>query len=267
MDSTDETSPMPLSLEQARREIDLIDDQILELLGQRAEATAQVKLAKKTDGGSWSLPLRPTREGQIMRRLISQAKSKGVSSELTFRLWRAILTDSSLRQAPMTLHVSKHLNSNLANRLRLRDYFGPLEVEESRDEAQALLQLDANEACLCVVETEQNWVEAFVKGNAGRAQVIAVLPSLKDGEVPNLLVIGQAPIEPTGDDETLVISEGKLPRDFSPQPLWQVKVGAYRLSCLPGFLLEREGPLVGLMRSNASLGLKVAGRYSSAIEV
>ena len=113
----------------------------------------------------------------------------------------------------------------------------------------------------------QNWVEAFVKGNAGKAQVIAVLPSLKDGDVPKLLVIGQAPIEPTGDDETLVISEGKLPRDFSPQPLWQVKIGSYRLSCLPGFLLEHEGPLVGLMRSNTSLGLKVAGRYSSAIEV
>ena len=48
---------------------------------------------------------------------------------------------------------------------------------------------------------------------------------------------------------------------------WQVKAGTRRISCLPGFLSEHESPLVGLMRSNATLGLKVAGRYPSPIEV
>ncbi|MDE2386025.1 MAG: hypothetical protein KGO53_15545, partial [Alphaproteobacteria bacterium] len=82
--------------------------------------------------------------------------------------------------------------------------------------------------------------------------------------IPKLLVIGQAPLSDSGDDETLVISSGKLPRDFAPEPAWQAKSGALRLSALPGFLPEHESPLVGLSRSNAALGLVLAGHYSRA---
>jgi chorismate mutase / prephenate dehydratase len=258
--------PMP-SLGEARKALDEIDDRILDLLAQRVEVTGQVKRAKENEIQIYPSPLRPTREAVILRRLLARAKETDVSPELILRVWRAIISDSSLRQAAITLHVSKHLNANMAHRLRLRDYFGAINVEEYRDEAQALMQIDASPGDLCVVETEQPWVEAFMLGHGGKAQVIASLPILKESELPKLLLIGQAPVEASGFDETLVISEGKLPRDFTPQPMWQSKIGNLRLSCLPGYLTEHEGPLVGLMRSNASLKLKIAGRYSSAIEV
>jgi chorismate mutase / prephenate dehydratase len=254
------------SLEAVRREIDALDDQIVDLIAKRFEVTGQVRGLKQTEPSIWPLPLRPTREANILRRLVARAKLGGVSADLVVRLWRSILNESTAKQAPITLHVSKHLNANMAHRLRLRDYFGPMPVEEYRDEAQALMQIDSMPGDLCIVETEQPWTEAFIAGNGGQAQVIAALPLLKEGDVPKLLIIGQAPAEPTGQDETLVISDGKLPRDFVPQPIWQVKIGAHRLSSLPGYLLEHEGPLVGLSRSNASLSLKVAGRFTSAIE-
>jgi hypothetical protein len=110
-------------------------------------------------------------------------------------------------------------------------------------------------------------VEAFVEGKAGQARAVACLPFLRDDTVPKLLVFGHSPAEATGDDETLIISDGKLPRDFSPAPLWQIKFGSRRVSCLPGFLSDHESPLVGLNRSNALLGLKVAGRYPSPFEI
>jgi chorismate mutase / prephenate dehydratase len=260
------SSPAP-SLGAARKALDAIDDHILELLAKRIEITGQVKRAKQNELEVYASPIRPTREAAIMRRLLAQAKGTNVSSTLILRLWRAIISDSSLRQAPITLHVSKHLNANTAHRLRLRDYFGAIEVEEYRDEGQALMQIDSSPGDLCVVETSQPWVEAFMEGHAGKAQVIASLPILKEDEMPKLLLIGQAPVEASGFDETLVITDGKLPRDFTPQPIWQSKIGNLRLSCLAGYLTEHEGPLVGLMRSNASLKLKIAGRYSSAIEV
>jgi hypothetical protein len=65
----------------------------------------------------------------------------------------------------------------------------------------------------------------------------------------------------------LLVSDGKLPRDFAPAPLWEVKIGSRRLSSLPGFLSEHESPLVGLMRSNPGLHLRVVGRYPSPFEV
>ena len=264
MSSGEKIERQGLSLDDVRREIDALDDQILDLIGKRFDVTRHVRGLKQND--ATTMPLRPTREATILRRLLGRAKGGPASPELLVRLWRAILNESSRSQAPITLHVSRHLSNNMGHRLRLRDYFGVMPVEEYRDEAQALMQIESSPGDLCIVETEQPWTEGFIAGHAGRAQVIACLPVLKEDNVPKLLVIGQAPVEATGLDETLVISEGKLPRDFAPQPLWQVKIGAHRLSGLPGFLMEHEGPLVGLMRSNASLRLKVAGRYASAIE-
>jgi len=261
------TEKPTLSLDSVRQEIDGIDDQIVDLLAKRFAVTAHVRGLKQQTAAAWASPLRPAREAEILRRLLARAKGSALNPDLLVRLWRNILNESSRSQAAITLHISRHLNNNMAHRLRLRDYFGAMPVEEYRDEAQALLQIDSAPGDLCVVETEQPWTEAFVAGAAGKAQVIASLPALKEGEMPKLLVIGQAPIEMTGQDETLVITQGKLPRDFAPQPVWQVKIGSHRLSCLPGYLLEHEGPLVGLTRSNASLGLKVAGRYASALEV
>jgi chorismate mutase / prephenate dehydratase len=253
------------SLAEARKALDQIDDQILDLLSKRIGITVDVKRAKQNDQSAHVSPLRPAREAMILRRLVRRGADADVSPTLIFRLWRSIISDSSLRQAPMSLHVAKHLNANMAHRLRLRDYFGPVPVEEYRDEAQALAQIDGSNADLCVVETGQPWVEAFMAGRAGKAQVIAALPTLKEDEMPKLLLIGDVPIEASGEDETLVITDGKLPRDFAPQPLWQAKIGALRLSCLPGYLTEHEGPLVGLVRSNPSLKLKIAGHYASAI--
>jgi chorismate mutase / prephenate dehydratase len=255
-----------LSLEEVRNHIDQLDDQIFELVAQRFGVTSRVQALKKHEPVVYPLALRPSREAVILRRLVAKGKDAELSADLLVRLWRVILNESSRKQSSITLHVSKHLNSNLALRLRLRDYFGPMQVEEYRDEAQALLQIDSARGDMCIVETEQPWAEAFLAGRAGKAQVIATLPIFKEDAVPKLLVLGHAPVEPTGHDETLVISEGKLPRDFAPQPLWQVKVGNHRLSSLPGFLLEHEGPLVGLMRSNPSLGLRIAGRSASALE-
>ncbi len=261
------TEKPALSLDTVRQEIDGIDDQIVDLIAKRFAVTAHVRGLKQQTASAWASPLRPAREAAILRRLLARAKGSALNPDLLVRLWRNILNESSLAQAPITLHISRHLNNNMAHRLRLRDYFGAMPVEEYRDEAQALLQIDSAPGDLCVIETGQPWTEAFAAGAAGKAQVIASLPVLKDGDIPKLLVIGQAPIESTGQDETLVITQGKLPRDFAPQPVWQVKIGNHRLSCLPGYLLEHEGPLVGLSRSNPSLGLKVAGRYASALEV
>jgi chorismate mutase / prephenate dehydratase len=266
MNSEDKEKPVGKSLDDVRRHIDAIDDQIFDLVAQRFSATSQVQTLKKHEPLGYALPLRPAREAMILRRLLARSKEAGLSADFMVRLWRVILNESSRKQSPITLHVSKHLNVNLVHRLKLRDHFGAIAVEEYRDEAQALLQIDASPGDICVVETEQPWAEAFMAGRAGKAQIIATLPTLKEDLAPKLLVVGHAPVEPTGADETLVLSAGKLPRDFAPQPVWQVKIGEHRLSSLPGFLLEHEGPLLGLGRSNPSLKLKIAGRCTSALE-
>ncbi|HMT14073.1 MAG TPA: chorismate mutase [Aestuariivirga sp.] len=252
-------------LEEARREIDALDEGLLNLLEMRFDCVARVRAAK--GGNGQGTPVRPEREAFILRRLLARAVQGSVPPDLVVRLWRAIMAEASLAQAPITLHVSRRFAQTAGNRLRLRDYFGTMAVEDYRDEAQALYQIEANPTDLCVVETEAPWIEPFLEGKAGRAQVIAVLPFLKTEAMPRLLVLGHARAVATGEDETLIISDGKLPRDFTPAPRWEAKVGPRRLSSLPGFLSEHESPLVSLMRSNPGLHLRVAGRYPSPFEV
>ncbi len=264
---TQNKSANPL-LEAARLDIDAIDDQLIALLVQRYAVTARVRKAKAVEPRPWPLPLRPAREAQIMRRIVKAGTENALNPQLMVRLWRAIINQSSINQSSITLHVSRHLTANLGFRLTVHDYFGNMPLEDYRDEAQALMQINADPSGLCIVETEQPWAEAFIAGQAGHATVIASLPLIA-GETaqPSLLVLGQAPVAESGDDETLIISSGRLPRDFALLPLWQVKSGALRLTALPGFIGEHENPLVGLSRSNPALGLRIAGHYSRPIRL
>jgi chorismate mutase / prephenate dehydratase len=262
-----EQAPGSAALDALRRDLDDVDQALLEMLGKRQLLTAQVKSFKRATSQHPDSPLRPAREAQILRRLMHLAKLKSMDINLVLRIWRAILTESSLSQAPITLHVSRRLSQTTGHRLRLAEHFPAMVVEECKDETQAFIEVNVNPGDICVVETDSPWIEACVSGKAGQAQVIGTLPVIKGDAAPQLLIFANAPTEATGDDETLLITQGNLPRDFGLQPLWQVKNGPWRISALAGFHSEHEGPLVGLMRSNSSLGLKVAGRYPSAIEM
>lgn len=251
----------PDDLETIRRDIDAIDDGLLTLLDRRFQASERVRAAKAASGTESVSPFRPAREAAIIRRLLSRAASH-VPSDIMVRLWRVILTGSSRSQSPITIHLPRKTAALIPARLLISDHFGSLPVEDYRDEQQALLQLEKDSSDICIVETTSDWAEAFLQGTAGEAQVFACLPALlAEGEAPTLLVLGHAITEPSGDDRTLLLTDGKLPRDFKPQPVWEMKAGTQRLSCIPGFLSEHENPIIGLMRSNPQLKLRVAGRY------
>jgi chorismate mutase / prephenate dehydratase len=255
------------ALEALRQELDGVDGKLLKLLADRFVLTEQVKALKLATTKVTQSPVRPAREASMLRRLLTEGKEKDLDPAFVLRQWRSIISESIRRQAPVTIHIPQKLSAAIGNRLRIRDHFAGIAVEEWKDEAQALMQVNAAAGDLCIVETEGNWIEPMIAGKAGGAQVLQTLPVLNEDKVPKLLVFGRAPVEATGQDETLIVTQGNLPRDFAPLPIWQVKVGPFKLSALAGFYSEHEAPLVGVMRSNSTLGLMVAGRYPSAIEI
>jgi chorismate mutase len=258
-----------LTLDDIRRKIDACDDAMLEALAKRFELVEHVKALKKAAPTGNTLPLRPAREMSILRRLVDAAEAKNLSPELLVRLWPVIIAQASQQQSPVTIHVAKRLYGSVPQRLRIRDYFAVMPVEECRDEAQALFEVNTNPNDICIVETDSDWVEPFMQGRAGKAHVMGALPTLRsmDETMPKLLIIGHAPLDATGDDETIVVTKGALPRDFALSPLWQIKNGDYRIAALPGFLEAHDQPLASLTRSNPTLGLRVAGRYPSPIGI
>jgi chorismate mutase len=262
----DSPPAQPGSLEDIRREIDRIDDAILSLVAERLAMVDRVRSIKNGLDGAGSSPMRPAREAMILRRLIEGA-GESVPPELCFKLWRALISTATQRQAEVRIHGSTGLFTSAGALVLIKDHFGAAALIDHPGEAVTLQAAAANPNDIAAVAIDSPWLTPFLEGLAGRAQVTGCLPFLAREAMPRILLLGHAAAEPTGADETLLITDGQLPRDFAPAPLWQMRAGGKRLASLPGFLSEHSMPLLGLVRSNDKLALTVLGRYPSPIEV
>jgi chorismate mutase/prephenate dehydratase len=239
------------SLASLRREMDEIDDAMLALLARRITASRRVKSEKSTTGALARSPLRPAREAEILRRLLAKGRGQ-VPADLMVRLWRVILTSSSLMQAPVTIHLPHSLFTDMASRLMLRDHFGPMAVAESRDETEALAALAGNGGDIAVCATGSAWTSPFLGGTGGDARVVAVLPVLRQ-PMPEFLVFGHAQPQPSGDDESLVVNDKPFTAETLAMARWHAQAGKAHIAAFPGF---DAGPA----------GLARAGCYPTPLE-
>jgi chorismate mutase / prephenate dehydratase len=256
----------PQSLEELRREIDRVDDAILKLVDERLQMIDRVRSFKNGKADGRSSPMRPGREAAILKRLIENAGDR-VPTDLCFKLWRALISAATQRQAPVRVHGPIGLFTSASAYHLIKEHFGSAELVGHPGEAMTLQAVASQPGDVAAVATGGPWMKPFLDGLAGKAQVIGCLPFLAQEAQPRLLIFGHAALEQTGADETLVVTDGQLPRDFAPAPKWQVRSDGKRLACLPGFLSEHSMPLSGLIRSNSKLALTVIGRYPSPIEV
>ncbi|MFT3988533.1 chorismate mutase [Aestuariivirga sp.] len=236
--------PDAMALEDIRREIDAIDDAMLDLLAARARASLKVKQVKTGANTLSASPIRPMREAAILKRLLAR-RDPNVSSDLLVRLWRLILASSTLAQANLTLHVPRDLT--LAQRLLLRDHFGPTPVSETADPLAALCLRPGDVAAVSV---HGEWAKSVASSAAGAARIIAMLPVQASG-APELLVFGHTETLATGDDITVVLSKSPVPR-----AIWQLKSGGWHAAALPGFLQSAD-----------LQGLIIAGRCPAPLKV
>lgn len=259
-------APTDTALEDIRRDIDDIDAGLLDLLAKRIAASAKVRQVKTRSGTLAASPIRPAREALILRRLMA-LKRPEVSPDLLVRLWRVILTSSTLAQAPVTAHVSRSLDGSSPLRTLVCDHFCATPVIVHADEAAVLAHVANHPGDVGVVASRSDWAAAFDAGLAGKASVMGLLPVLTGEPVPKMLVIGHAAAQPTGDDETVVISNDAIPRSDACSARWSLRNGTKHVTGFDGFHSQHDGILAELMRSHAALRLKVAGRYPSPIEV
>ncbi len=258
----DQQASDTIDLEEVRREIDDIDDGILRLLQQRFDVVARVKMAKQQDVGE-HLPLRPAREAMILRRLTDSNDSR-VPDQLIYHLWRSIICRSTLAQAPVQINVSSDLAANKSAHRALADHFVGFPLKSYNKVKMALNSAAKSNVEICAIAADGNWIDHLDNSAYADLSVILSIPY----EDQHIIILGKTTNEPTGDDETLLVTRGRLPRDFVPAPLWEVKTAdGQTLTSLPGYLATGESPLVGLMSGNTDLALKVLGRYPSPFEV
>lgn len=90
---TDSTNHQPDPLEELRERIIAVDDDIIQLIGERRDLVLEVGRIKESLG----LPIMdPAREARVVRRVAERSRALGVDEELTRDvIWRII---SSARQ-------------------------------------------------------------------------------------------------------------------------------------------------------------------------
>ena len=240
---TEKQSPA-LDLKNVRREIDLIDDAIQDLLMKRTELVVEVAAAKaraaSAAGQGSFIAFRPNREAEVLRRLASRQKGR-LPLKVVFRLFREIIATMTRIQGPFRVDVFGADNT-LAYWDLARNYYGSSTPMELHDNAREVLRrADQDPSVVGILPEPGNytggdwWPTLAMSEKQSRARVVARLPFLDiadEDEESTALVVTQADYEPTGDDTSLLVVSAS--GDVSEEAI------AARVKAV-GFVAERIG--------------------------
>ncbi len=200
------TSP-DKSLEDLRREIDALDDQIHDALMARAQIADAVRTAK---GGTASI-FRPGREAAVLRRLVDRHHGH-LPALVIVRIWREIMTGLSRLQGPFTVAVTAGAAGGAAVELA-RDHFGTLTaILSAASTAQALSALAENRAQIALVPIaedvpDESWWRSFGAGPVPQLNVLARVPFTADLRTGAALLIGRQSFDVSGQDHGFIVVE------------------------------------------------------------
>ncbi len=200
------------SLDDLRRRIDQIDDELQDLLIRRSDVVGMIARLKKADD---TPPLRPGREARILRRLVARHRGS-FSRAILVRLWRELLSGTTAMQADIQVAVFAPGNSaglwDLA-----RDHYGSqTPMTGYRTIGEVIGAVSGGRAMLGVLPFPQQdepgaWWRLLMPAELPKPRVIARLPFGARGnaraEGGDALVIGRIAPEPSGDDRSLYTIE------------------------------------------------------------
>ncbi len=202
------------TLENLRREIDEIDDQIHDLLLKRWETVRHVAAAK---GVASDLPIRPAREAAMLRRLAARHRGPFPFAALA-RMWHEMIAAFTMLQARYSIAVyannREHALWDLA-----RDQFGsqvPMTPYPTQRDTLAQLFEGRHDVAVLPMprEVEEDpWWVSLAGGDAPK--VIMRIPFAGVGSVRgpmhDALAVAHLKLEPTGSDRTLIVVETNQP--------------------------------------------------------
>src|SRR5947209_435350 len=127
--------PAPPSLQELRKEIDSIDEQVHRLLMARGDIIDRLIQVKQTqEVGS---AFRPAREAEMMRRLVE--RHRGILPLDTVEsIWRVIISTFTYVQAPFSVHADVSVGES-AMRDSARFHFGRSEEHTSELQSRQYL--------------------------------------------------------------------------------------------------------------------------------
>jgi chorismate mutase-like protein len=199
------------SLDDLRRQIDEIDNDIHDLLMRRTELARQIGRAK----GQGAVFMRPGREARVLRRLVARHKGPFPKPVVT-RIWREIISVFTRLQGPFAAAAYAPEEGPDLSGLA-RDHFGSLTpITRFGSEMGVLRAVSSGKANIGVLplpEADRGtpWWPKLARHGKATPKVIARLPFAAldggRGDSPHAVVVSLAEPEESGEDHGYLIVE------------------------------------------------------------
>ena len=210
-----------ISLDDLRREIDAIDDNIHDLIMRRTKVVEQVREAKRGQ----KVKIRPARECQILYRLNERHKGPFPKRELA-RIWRELIVATLSFEGPFAVGVHMPDEPNLGEprtdrrtgRWNMaRDQYGSFTPMSAFPSASRLVNaVRANDVTVGIIglperKEDRPWWIHLASSQADTPRIITRLPFIGEptdrSNHEEALVICSVTPEPTGRDRTYIVIE------------------------------------------------------------
>ncbi|MGE5505772.1 MAG: chorismate mutase [Actinomycetota bacterium] len=207
------------ALDSLRREIDRIDDALHDLLMKRAEVVGRIAAAKPAD----RVPLRPSREAQVIRRLVARHAGAFPKAALV-RIWREVMGALVGLQGAFSVAVfatdrcsttAELARNHFGTACPLLPFHSPGHVLRAVSDGQAAVGVVPLPAGETGVDEAEPWWLSLTGGHGGGQvpRVVALLPFAGVDhpkgapEPPQALALACRDHDESGDDRTLVVVE------------------------------------------------------------
>lgn len=156
---------MQEKLQSYRKEIDQIDNQIIDLLEQRQEIVNLVSELKMQNLANCFIM--PKREKEMLKKL--EQKSQNIAPELIQHIWRGIISYSLYSEKPFKIHTSQkskiaELSCYFPGFISKEQHSNIIEiVQKAEHTSNDLIVLSYEEVALCKKAIEQNNLLCFKK--------------------------------------------------------------------------------------------------------
>lgn len=196
------------TLEQLRREIDAIDDQLIDLLKTRIRIVDRVGRLKKSQGEN-GLFVRSGREGAMLRRIYEAFEGHDFNAQAAAAMWRTIISASIHLESPLALSVFCSKQDPSLYWLA-REYFGGfVPLHPVGNVGQVLGDLSDGKANIGVLPYPDDtaaWWTLMAQEQEKSPKIFAHIPTVISATLskttPFGFAIGLTTPEPSGDDQS-----------------------------------------------------------------
>lgn len=198
------------TLDNIRQNIDRIDNEVHDLLMERAALASSIAAEKKKRG----MPVvHPAREARMIRRLLSRHK-KPLPEMAVMRIWRELVSAVSMLQSGLSAQFVNY-GDEVKNYKIILDYFGSLlPVTKAENTLNTLNSLNKGETDFVILPLQDAFLNDLIKFSLedkdqdSSLSIVQMLPFIRstkpEEDNQDFIVIMRAEFEPSDDDISYV---------------------------------------------------------------